>query len=106
MEFHYRRIGRQSCYCHPVFAPQSDPLNRVADQPICGGLTVNVALSSSNPSSGTIPINPVGFAPNTFQANTAFDPLVPGALIISLNRPPGFDAPSILQQVMGIVTGP
>jgi len=95
-----RNIQLRSSRLNPV------TLYRAADQRVRGGLTVNVALSNSNTSAGTIVTNPVVFNPNISIVSTQYDPVAPGVSIISLNTPPGFDTPSNLQQITATVTGP
>ncbi|MDH3434019.1 MAG: PEGA domain-containing protein, partial [Gammaproteobacteria bacterium] len=74
-------------------------LNRVNDQSVRGGLTVSVNVSNSNPTAGTLTVNPVVFTPNTFLQTTQFDPDAAGVTIINIQTPPGFSTPSNAQQI-------
>ena len=74
-------------------------LNRVNDQALRGGLTVSVDMSNSNPTAGTLTVNPLVFPPNSFVQQSQFDPNAAGATVINIQTPPGFTTPSNLQQI-------
>ncbi|MHB9036850.1 MAG: beta strand repeat-containing protein [Armatimonadota bacterium] len=80
-----------------------------ADQSIRAGFgSVNVPISSSNESIGTITVNPVVFNSTDGSKITYFDPgLTPGTAVISLGSSvSGFDTPTNYQQVNATVTEP
>jgi hypothetical protein len=80
-------------------------LNRAQDQSVRGGLTVPVTISNSNPATGSLTVNPVSFASNTFSAITQFAPQNGGTSNLSLSTPAGFSTPSNLQSIPVTVTG-
>ena len=56
---------------------------------------MNVDLTNSDPTVGTLTVNPVVFNGGTgIVANTAFDALSAGATTIAVVQPTGFDEPS------------
>jgi hypothetical protein len=82
-------------------------LTFVTVQALRGGLLpVNVPVTSSNTSVGTITVSPVVFNAGAGQALTAFDPQNVGTTTIALQTPPGFSTPSNLQQITATLTGP
>ncbi|MFO1428573.1 MAG: PKD domain-containing protein [Candidatus Competibacteraceae bacterium] len=81
-------------------------LDIAGGQAVRGGLTVNVPVTSSNPTVGTITTSPVVFTGGTMSATTQFDPQTAGTTVISLTTPPGFDTPSSRQQITATVTAP
>jgi len=83
-------------------------LNRAQDQEIRGGHTVNVDLTNSDDTTGTLTVNPVVFSGGGGTAiNTAFDPLNVGTTTISIVQPSGFDVPAnVNQSIVGTVTSP
>jgi subtilisin-like proprotein convertase family protein len=73
-------------------------------QPLRGGITVNVQVSSSNTAAGTIVGSPAVFNPgDTLNFGTAFDPAAQGSTTISLTTPAGFSTPSNLQSIPATV---
>jgi hypothetical protein len=82
-------------------------LNYSTTQPLRGGFTVGVPVTSSDPSVGTITVSPVTFSGNDSWIDTAFDPLALGTTDISITQPTGFTAPNDLPTtVTGTVTAP
>ena len=93
-------------FTRDVFAPNTNiqlrssrlnpsTLNRIQDQEVRGGISVNVDLTNSDPTVGTLTVNPVVFNGGTgIVANTAFDALSAGATTIAVVQPTGFDEPS------------
>jgi hypothetical protein len=82
-------------------------LNVVQSQAVRGGLSpVSVAVSSSNPTVGTIVGSPVNFASTDSTKSVSFDPVNAGTTTISLTPPAGFSTPSNLQQITATVTAP
>jgi hypothetical protein len=67
-------------------------LNFRTEQEVRGGLTVNMLVTSSNPSVGSITLSPIPFIGGTgVNKTTAFDPASAGTAIISIPTPvPGF----------------
>jgi hypothetical protein len=88
-----------------IQAARLDPttLNIGAQQAVRGGLTVNVPVTSSNTTVGTITTSPVVFTGGTVYATTQFDPQTAGTTVISVGTPPGFDTPSNQQQITATV---
>ena len=74
-----------------------------ANQPVRGGLTVNVPLISSNTAVGVVTVSPVVFASNVSQAITAFDPLSGGLTNLSLTTPAGFSTMPVDQVAVATV---
>jgi len=83
-------------------------LNRLQDQEVRGGFSVNVDLTNSNPTVGTLTVNPVVFNGGvSVAANTAFDPLSAGATTIALVQPTDFEVPANVPiSIVATVTGP
>jgi hypothetical protein len=72
-------------------------------QPIRAGLSVDVELTSSDPSVGAITVSPLTFGPNQGSRMSAFHPLAPGITQIGLVTPPGFTTPAALGQISATV---
>jgi hypothetical protein len=81
----------------------STTLNFAANQPLRGGLSVDVSVTSSNTSVGTITTSPLTFTGNTTAVNTAFDPLAAGTSTITVGTPSGFSTPSNFRQITATV---
>jgi len=62
-------------------------------QALRSGMSVNVTLSSSVPSVGTI-VSPVLFPGDTTSAMTSFQPLAVGSTSLVINTPPSFTTPN------------
>jgi hypothetical protein len=71
-----------------------------------GGLTVNVPVTSSNTTVGTITTSPVVFTGGAGYATTQFDPQTAGTTVISVEPPTGFNTPSNQRQITATVTAP
>ena len=87
-----------------VVSGQLDPatLNYLQTQALRGGHpTVNVSVTSSLSTVGTILNSPAIFDPTDASANVQFDPVGGGATTVSLVPPAGFTPPSNLQQTYG-----
>jgi hypothetical protein len=69
-------------------------LNPIVPQRVRGGLTVNVAVTSSNQTVGTITTSPVQFTGGSDFKATQFDPATPGTTTIALATPAGFSNPA------------
>src|SRR5262249_33617773 len=80
--------------------------NFQAEQAVRGGLTVNVNVSSSNPSIGTITASPVTFSGGVGAAVTQFDPATPGTTLLSLATPAGFSTPAQGSSLSALVITP
>jgi hypothetical protein len=79
-------------------------LNYVTSQPLRGGLTVNVPVTSSNTAVGTIVGSPAVFNPgDTVNFGTAFDPAAAGTSTVGIATPAGFSTPSNLQLITATV---
>ncbi len=75
-----------------------------------GGLTVDIAMTSSNPAVGAIAGSPFSFAGgNACQNTVAFDPIATGTSTLTLVQPAGFNAPttgtSLVATVQANITG-
>ena len=67
-------------------------LNFVESQQVRGGLSVNVPVTSSTLSVGTITLSPVVIAGGASSAVTQFDPATPGSTTLTAGTPPGFSS--------------
>jgi serine protease len=77
----------------------------VAVQPLRAGLTVDVAVESSNATVGVIANSPLSFDGAVSSLVAQFDPLAAGTTTISVDAPAGFDLPSGQAQITATVTG-
>jgi hypothetical protein len=79
-----------------VFAALLDSsLNYVANQPLAGGMSANVNVTSSNTSVGTISSSPVTIAGGTIGATTQFmRGNTGGSSDLTVNTPTGFSTPT------------
>ena len=78
-----------------------------SQQPIRAGLgPVQVEVTSSNTSVGTVTVSPVAFNSNVSSVSTAFDPAGAGTTTISVVPPAGFSTPSNLRTIAANVTAP
>lgn len=68
-------------------------LSFVALQPLRGGLSEQIALSSDNPAAGTI-TSPVSFAANQSTGTATFHAVADGSSNITLAQPSGFSTPT------------
>ncbi|MCA9644537.1 MAG: hypothetical protein KC492_27790, partial [Myxococcales bacterium] len=75
-------------------------------QGLRGGLQVSVPISSSDPSVGTLTVNPVVFNGGDSTVNTEFAPQSPGATTLDIGVPTGFDMPSNRTQITATVQSP
>ncbi|MBY0502302.1 MAG: hypothetical protein K2X03_00225 [Bryobacteraceae bacterium] len=81
--------------------------NAVDVQPVQGGLTVPVTVTSSNTAVGVITSSPLNFVGNVNTLTTAFDPVGVGVTTISLSTTtPGFTTPPAGASLNVTVTGP
>jgi hypothetical protein len=64
-----------------------------AAQEVRGGLTVQMALASSDTNVGTL-TSPLTISGGQSQANASFDPIGAGTTALSLTQPAGFSVPS------------
>jgi hypothetical protein len=78
-------------------------LNYATSQPLRGGLTINVPVTSSNTTVGTITTSPVVFNAGDINLNTAFNPATAGTATIAVGVPAGFSTPSNLRQITATV---
>jgi hypothetical protein len=79
-------------------------LNYQAGQPVRGGLSVSVAVTSSNPAVGPITTSPLTFNGGDGSATTEFDPQTAGTSTISVGTPAGFSTSSNYQHLTATVT--
>jgi hypothetical protein len=80
--------------------------NYLGSQPVRGGLSVNIAVTSSAPLVGTITTSPVTITAGSDYATTEFDPLSAGDAILTAGVPPGFSTPAQFRQVTAQVNTP
>ncbi len=81
-------------------------LNYVTTQALRGGLTVQVPVTSSNTTVGTIVTSPLVFHAGDSNLNTPFDPANSGSTTIAVAQPAGFTTPSNFQSISATVTAP
>ena len=81
-------------------------LNVSTFQSLRAELTVNVAVTSSDPNVGTITTSPVTFAGGDSFKDTAFDPASTGTAVLTVGVPAGFDTPSNSRQITATVNLP
>ncbi len=67
---------------------------------------ISVNIISGTPTVGTMTLNPVIFGTNEISKTTAFDPIVQGTTVLSLEVPATFSTPSVGRQITAIVAGP
>ena len=79
-------------------------LNWAATQPVRGGASVNVDVTSSNPAIGAITISPIAFTGNQSASTTQFDPIAQGSTIVTVGTPAGFSPPSNFRQITATIT--
>ncbi len=65
-----------------------------ANQPVRGGKSVDVTVTSSDPAVGTITTSPITFSSNVSLIDTYFDPAALGVSTVALVTPAGFSTPS------------
>jgi hypothetical protein len=78
----------------------------VQNQPIRGGLTVPVAVTSSDETVGALTNGSLSFGPSVGAVNTAFDPISSGTTNIVVGVPAGFSAPTSFKSIAATVTAP
>ncbi len=81
-------------------------LNVATFQALRPGLTVDVPVTSSDPSVGGITVSPLTFVGGDTLKDTAFDPLSTGATVLSVGVPAGFDTPSNSRLITATVNQP
>jgi hypothetical protein len=81
-------------------------LNFQANQELRAGLAVNVSMSSSDTTVGSIVGSPVTFAGGQGTASVQFDPANQGTSTLEVATPAGFDAPNNFRQITATVTAP
>jgi hypothetical protein len=77
-----------------------------AIQPIRGGLSISVPVTSSATSVGTISTSPVTIGSGSSFANTQFHPISSGNATLSVGTPSGFSTPSQFTSVSANVLTP
>ena len=78
-------------------------LLRETDQPVRGGFTPSVAVTSSDTSVGTITVSPLAFDSGVTSRSTAFHPLAIGTTVLSVVQPDGFTNPAAGGQITATV---
>jgi hypothetical protein len=78
-------------------------LNWAQSQQLRGGLSVDVPITSSSTTVGTITVSPVTFHGGDISVSTGFDPAATGSTLITVGVPPGFSTPSNLRQITATV---
>lgn len=68
--------------------------NVLGEQPVAGGVSVNVNVTSSNPSVGTIASSPVTFQGGDETASTQFNAAGSGVTTLTASVPTGFSTPA------------
>jgi hypothetical protein len=78
-------------------------LNWQENEAVRAGLTVQVAVTSSNTAAGVITVSPLAFGSNVGSINTQFDPLAAGTSTITVVTPAGFDSSNNFRQITATV---
>ena len=78
-------------------------LNWQENEAVRAGLTVQVAVTSSNTAAGVITVSPLAFGGNVGSINTQFDPLAAGTSTITVVTPAGFDSSNNFRQITATV---
>jgi hypothetical protein len=82
-------------------------LEYAGNQPVRGGLTVNVPVTSDTPSVGSIVASPAVFhGGDAYNSASVFDPQAPGIAVVSIGTPTGFSTPGNYQQLTATVSAP
>jgi hypothetical protein len=75
-------------------------------QEVRPGITINVDVTSSDPSVGVVTVSPLSFTTGSFSQTTQFDPVGPGTTLLTVLTPPGFDTPNAYTTRNANVTAP
>lgn len=75
-------------------------------QRLRGGLSVDVAVTSSDTNVGVITTSPLTFVGNDNIENTQFDPVAAGVATVAVVTPTGWDTPSNFQTITATVSAP
>jgi hypothetical protein len=75
-------------------------------QPVRAGLTVEVPVTISDTTVGTLAEDVATFTGNVSSVSALFDPVSVGSAVISVGTPEGFDTPGGRQQITATVTAP
>jgi hypothetical protein len=90
-----------------VYSVLLDPaLNFVSEQPVAGGRTLSVNVTSSDPLVGTISDSPVTIAGGLSGVTTYFQPKTAGNTTLAVAAPHGFNTPEKLASITAIVKPP
>lgn len=91
-----------------VYSAQLNPATMAVAtyQPLRGGLTVPVSVTSSDTAVGTITVSPVVFTGGAGTKKTYFDPEGSGTTTVAVVTPSGFDTASNKAQITATVTAP
>ena len=81
-------------------------LNFVHPQPVAGGRSVSVTVTSSNPKAGAVAPSTVTLAGGSAVAGVEFRPVTAGQTTLSVSVPEGFSAPAQFAQVSATVVAP
>lgn len=75
-------------------------------QAVRGGAGVDVAVSTSNPTVGTITVSPVHVSGGATSGTTAFHPVGTGSATLAISEPSGFSTPTVGASITATVTSP
>jgi hypothetical protein len=81
-------------------------LGYVAIQPVRGGFSANVSVSSSNLATGLVTASPVLIDSGSSSATTQFHPVSSGSADITVGTPAGFSTPAQYTKVTANITTP
>ena len=87
---------------NPVF----DTFGNLISQPLAGGTSASVNVTSSLTSVGKITTSPVVFTGSNNDVSTQFTPLGPGTTVLAAVAPPGFTTPAQLASIDVTVSSP
>ena len=90
----FTTTGAQNSDLSVVAARLDASLNFIETQPIRGGFSVSVGVTSGNTAVGTITASPLSITGPNNTGNTQFDPSTAGVSLISAVQPSGFNTPS------------
>ncbi len=97
-------FGRVKIYVYSVMLDPS--FNFVAEQPVAGGQTLSINVTSSNNAVGILSESLITIAGGFSAATTYFQPAAPGNTTLALNVPNGFLAAPKLGTVNAVVKAP
>ena len=89
-----------------VSAVLDSSLKVAGEQPVAGGLQLDVTLANSNPTAGKLGVSKLMLGDGLITATTFFKPAAEGDTTIAPVQPPGFTAPKEFASVTAAVAKP